>query len=424
MQFFIPPDFQLPVAWFADAALPGVIKQYQNIDAIIIDKSDRQMLRSLRKERLLFFTNHPSQAEPMIAYHVANVMGARFNYMATRRAFDFLFGAVGKLFQSVGAYSVTPGIADRDSMRMTRSIVANSGGKLVLFPEGEPMCGENDSLMPFQPGIIKLSFGALQDARKKDASADIIILPGFIKYKFEATEAEIREDLHKSIREIEIALGVDPGQRNLLRQFLMVGRLLLEQAEKEYAIEVKPDSDFDYRIGRVRHRMLDNIARRMELKNYNKESDAINKLRHLTSILELIEINYPMKDLPKLSAADMKWCQRECVKAYDMIVIKREYLVSRPTPERFYEWLARFESYVLGKTPRMLGGHPPQLPRNAYLSFATPFKLGQYYDDYSRDKSKTVEKVLGKLRQDMEKLLEDSHQLTYTLVDPGDVGGV
>ncbi|MCB1315126.1 MAG: hypothetical protein KDK27_04185 [Leptospiraceae bacterium] len=90
MQFFIPPDFQLPVAWFADAALPGVIKQYQNIDAILIDKSDRQMLRSLRKERLLFFTNHPSQAEPMIAYHVANVMGARFNYMATRRAFDFL----------------------------------------------------------------------------------------------------------------------------------------------------------------------------------------------------------------------------------------------------------------------------------------------------------------------------------------------
>ncbi|MEM7184293.1 MAG: 1-acyl-sn-glycerol-3-phosphate acyltransferase, partial [Spirochaetota bacterium] len=414
---FMPPDFHALTAWVADLTLPVTLKLYQNIEDIIITEEDKTMLRSLEKERVLFFTNHPSQAEPMISYHIANVMASRFNFMATRRAFDFLFGAVGKLYQSLGAFSIIPGIADRDSMRTTRSILASPKGKLVLFPEGEPMCGLNDSLMPFQAGIVKLSFGAFEDARKKDKNADITILPGFIKYIIKSPERIIVEDLNRSITKIERKLGVDSGERNLLRRFLMVGRLLLENAEKEYQINNPEDADYDFRIGKVRHTILDNVAEKLQVHAYDKSSDAIHKLRHLTSILELIELKYPNPKLPKITDKELEWANRECVKAYDLIVIKRDYLLSNPTPERFYEFLQRYESLVLGKTPHALGGEPSHLPRKAYVYFAKPFRLSEYYLEYKKNKQQGLENVLERLRDDMQRLLNNTSSMTRPIIE-------
>lgn len=421
MELFKPPEFNAYVAWLADLTLPVVLKQYQNIEDVIIEKDDKAMLRNLEKERVLFFTNHPSQAEPLIAYHVANVMGTRFNYMATRRAFDFLFGVVGKTFQSLGGFSVIPGIADKDSMQTARNILAKPRGKLVLFPEGEPMCGENDNLMPLQPGAVRLSFLALDDALKNDKEADITILPGFIKYVIKSPEHIIVEDLHHSISIVEEKLGLDSGDRNLLRRFLMVGRILLEESEKEYGIEIHEDEDYDYRIGRVRHTILNNVAEKIQAPNYDKDADAIQKLRHLTSVLELIELNYPNPKLAKLRPSEIEWANRECVKAYDLIVIKRDYLMSRPTPERFYEFLNRFESFVLGKRPHALGGEPSHLPRKAFVSFAKPFGLKDYYTIFKKNKQEGIGKLIERLHDDMQRLLNNTTHLTRTIIEPYDV---
>ena len=422
MKLFFPPDFRPSVAWLADISLPTVLKLYQNIEEVIISEEDKEMLRSLEKNRLLFFTNHPSTAEPLIAFHVANLMGSRFKFMATRRAFDFFLGNLGKLYQSLGAFSIMPGVADKESMRTARNILAEPKGKLVLFPEGEPMCGENDNLMPLQAGIVKLSISALEDALKKDSSADITILPGFIKYTINAPMSTIIDDLHRSIHRIETRLKVDAGERNLLRRFLMIGRILLEKIETDYKIEIPPDADYNYRTGKARHTILDNVAKVMNLEGYNYSADAIHKLRHLTSIIELIEIRYPNPKLPKLSAKELVWANKECVKAYDMIVIKRDYLLSRPTPERFYEYLNRYESLVLGKTPHALGGEPSHLPRIAHVYFAKPFQLSEYYKQYKENKQAALESLLERLRNDMQRLLNNTTHLTRTIVEPFDVG--
>ena len=129
-----------------------------------------------------------------------------------------------------------------------------------------------------------------------------------------------------------------------------------------------------------------------------------------------------MKGLPTPTAAELSWAEDELVRAYDFIVIKKDYLVSYPSAERFYEWLARWESLLLGKRPRMLGGEPSHLPRKAYVSFAKPFRLREYQDVYKKDKKGTLETVLGRLRTEMEALLEESMRLTHTLVEPYDVG--
>ena len=197
------------------------------------------MLRSIRDDRLLYFSNHPTTSEPPVAYYVANVMGARFQFMAARQVFEWGGGLVGKFISSIGAFSVLAGAADRESIKMSRAILSQPRGKLVLYPEGEPTSGENDNLLPFQQGAAQLGIWALEDARKSDPSADVTVLPTFVKYVMTGTEAHLRADLHQNIKIVEAKLGVDPGNRNLLRRFLAVGRVMLEKAEKDY--KAKPD---------------------------------------------------------------------------------------------------------------------------------------------------------------------------------------
>ncbi len=414
MQPFIPSSFNLPVAWAVDFSLPILLKQLQNLDGVVIKPEDTKMLRSIREERLLYFSNHPTTSEPPVAYYVANLMGARFHFMAARQVFEWGGGLVGRFIQSLGAFSVLAGAADRESIKAARALLSQERGKLVVYPEGEPTSGENDNLLPFQAGAAQLGIWALEDARKEDPNADILVLPTFVKYVMTGTEAHLRADLHTAIKNVEAKLGVEPGNRNLLRRFLAAGRFMLEQAEKHYGIPMAAEKDYDYRVGRVRHFILDNVAERLGLTSYDKKSDAIVKLRHLLAVLEMILVKFPDPRLPNPPQSDIEWAQRECQKAYDFIVIKPEYLLSRPTAERFYEWLARFETYLDGTTnPR---------PRKAHVFFAKPFRLSEYYTDYKKEKKATVEKLTARLRADTQALLDQALPLTEPLVRPYDIG--
>lgn len=422
MQQFLPDEFLAPLAWVGDFSLPAVLKAGQNIDRIIIEPGDRKMLATLKKERLIFFTNHPTIGEPIIAYHVANLMHSRFKYMTTRRTFDFYGGLVGGIIRKLGAFSIIPGIADRDSMRFARSVLTEKEGKLVLFPEGEPMCGENDNLMPLQPGVVKIGFSALDDLYKKEPDADIMILPGFIKYVINSSQKEIEDSIYDTLHKIEKKLGLKPENRNLLRRFLYIARILLEQNEAEYNIAVKQDPDYDYRIGRLRHTILDSVAEKLQVKNYDKSADAIQKLRHLSTIIELHELKMDVGGLVKVSDHTLKIAARECIKASDFIVMKRDYLISRPTPERLFEWLHRFESLVLDRLPNSLGGEPSHLPRDAHVRFARPFYLSEYYGGYKKNRKEGLKSLLSRIEGDLNQLLESVQPLSRIMVTPNEVG--
>jgi 1-acyl-sn-glycerol-3-phosphate acyltransferase len=422
MEPFIKPGFNLPLNWTADLLFPVLLRAMHNITDIVISDEHKEMIRKHKDDRLLFFTNHPTTAEPPIAFHIGNIMGTRFRYMASRQVFDWGFGIVGKAIANLGAFSVIAGINDRESLKTARSSLASPGGKLVLFPEGEPTSGENDNLMPFQEGIAALSFWALEDAKKVDPNADITILPGFIKYIVNAKKDVIIEDLDFSLKRLEKKYSIRPGNKNILRRFLTVGKYMLLEAEEEYKIKEADKNDFDYRIGRVRHQILDDLAKKMNPTNFDYNADAITKLRVLFATIEMVSINYPDPKLPKLSKDELEYCKREAVKAFDFIVIKRDYLLSYPTPERFYEWLTRYESYAFGDTPRALGGVASHLPRKAYVNFAKPYKLSEYYGDYKKSKKEAIKNMLQRLRGELQRMLDEYQKLSQPLFTPYDIG--
>ena len=56
MEPFIPAGFNLALNWTADLLFPVLLRAVQNINEVVITDEDKAMLRSLKKDRLLFFT--------------------------------------------------------------------------------------------------------------------------------------------------------------------------------------------------------------------------------------------------------------------------------------------------------------------------------------------------------------------------------
>lgn len=409
---FIPPKLEYPIAWMIDFSFPLFAKFGMNLNGIDISGKDRELLRSLRKERMLYMSNHPSTIEPPIAYYVANIMGTRFHYLAARNVFNWMFGLLGDLISKLGAFSVLTGTTDRETLKTSRSILAEPGGKLVIYPEG--MCSmENDNLAPFMPGIAQIGFWGLEDARKNDSQADIVILPAFVKYTLAGSRTSLLQEIESSLRRLEEKLGIEPGNRNLLRQFLAVGRVLLENAEKEYGINASDNDDYDYRVGHVRHAALNRAAQRLQVK-LDSGSDSFHKIREVFKVKDAIDSGIEDSKRPKIPPEDFIMGSRDLDTAYTFIVIKPEYLVSRPTPERFMEWIYRFETHVFGATNFRA--------RRARVIFSDPFRIGDYYESYKKDKKKTVDEVTKRLRKDIESLLEQCISMSEPLVAPYDAG--
>ena len=410
---FFSPRFVLPLAWSVDMSYSALLKLLFNIDEIVIHETDRQMLRSLQNDRLLHFSNHPTYAEPAIAYYIANEMGARFNYMASRTLFDWYGGAIGEFIRSLGGFSVLAGAADRESLKMARQCLARKRGKLVLYPEGMNNW-ENDNMVSFQSGAIQIAFWGMEDARKIDPKADITILPSFVKYVMSGPPDKIQKELKDSLSKLERELGINPGDKKLLRRFLTVGRVLLEDKEKEYGITPDPNTKYEERVGNLRHRILDDVAELIQMKGYQRDADVISKIRQLYLIVETVNAGFPDPRLAGVNREIIKAAEKQLRQAYNFSVINPDYLLERPTAERCYEWLYRFEAVVHGEYKLR--------PRRAHMLFARTFRMSQFYDDYKKDKRGTVEALTRRLRSDLEELLEQSTDLTGTIAKPWDVG--
>ncbi|MDX1959100.1 MAG: 1-acyl-sn-glycerol-3-phosphate acyltransferase [Leptospiraceae bacterium] len=409
---FIPPSIEYPLNWFLDFAFPAIAKLALNIESVEITEEDKSLLRSLKKERVLYMSNHPTTIEPPVAFFVANVMGSRFKYMASRPVFDWGFGMVGELIKRVGAFSVLAGGADRESIKMARNILAEKEGKLVIYPEG--MNGlENDNLLPFQPGASQIGFWAYEDVRKKNPEEDVLMLPSFVRYLQVGSKESIHQEIESSITKIERTLGANPGSRNLLRRFLMIGRILLENVEREFGIDYEPEKPMDYRIGRVRHAVLNKAGEGLGIQ-FQTGEDAIAKIRELFTAVESLQAGFPSPKAPKETPKNLEQIKKDIERAYTFIVIRPEYLISRPTPERFMEWIYRFENIVLGATHYR--------PRKANVSFAKPISFKENYEAYRKDKKATVLEITQKLRQSIEDQLIKTLELSSPLVTPFDAG--
>ncbi len=412
---FISPSIEYPLLWSLDFAFPVITKLAFNLEGVEISKEDEARLKNFKDKRLLYISNHPTSIEPPIAYYVASRMGTRFYYMASRNVFTWGFGVVGELIKRIGAFSVLSGGADRDALKMSRKILSDPSGKLVIYPEGM-MSGENDNLVPFMPGIAQIGIWGLEDAKKKDPKAEIFVLPAFVKYKLTGSRESKLREIETSLARIEGKLKVFPGGRTLLRRFLTVGRVILEQTEFELGIpksEIE-GKDFDYRLGRARHAALNKAGRILNIQFQDTEN-AIVKIRELFTALDSWDAGMPLPSTPKeIGNQEIQKARKLVDMAYTFLITKPKNLISYPSSERLMEWIYSFERHLFGTLNYR--------PRKAHVLLGEVFSLEPYYQTYQTNKKQALIEIMAELRKRMEAMVESGKNLTEPLIPPYSVG--
>jgi 1-acyl-sn-glycerol-3-phosphate acyltransferase len=401
---FIPPKPSPAAIAVGRAILSPALRLKYDVVGVDIAEEDLQRLRRIRNERALIAPNHPSNAEPAILFRLSQRVDEPFYYVCCREAFDHLGGVWGRFLQKVGGYSIIRGVADRDSFRMTRSLLCRPGAKVVIFPEGE-VYSQNDTLLPFQSGVIQLMFWALEDIRKKEPNGSLYLVPVAIKYRFVRDMcAAILDSLDRLDR--ALALKEDPKLEPYPR-LRRIGSAVLAAMERDYGLKVGEDhGDMNDRIVGVKEALIRRVASALNVEAKPDERNLSQRMRSLiNAVHEVTEDETPIgseyearlreakreRALPLLNDLD---------RLANLIAIQDGYVGTLPTPERMADTLRRLETEVLGEA--ICTGL-----RRCRVRVGEPFDLAEHLADYSVDKRATVRTVTARLEEAVQGLLNE-----------------
>jgi len=273
--------------------------------------------------------------------------------MATRDAFDGLWGLGGKIMSRLGAFSVMRGAVDRASYRAARELLTTPGAKLVVFPEGE-VYSQNDTLLPFHNGIFQLAFWAQEDVVKAGRDEPLYILPVALKYYYvEDIESEIEASLTRlaSFTQADVQPGDDTYAR--LRK---IGKAMLHSLEQEYRIT--PDAadieDLTFRLDAVKEAILIRVAGAAGVA-LPKGATLPERMRNLIHVIETVTREETKDKTPYDTELRRQQRNRAKPLLHDLrrlanwIAIYDGYVKANPTPERLADTLIRLERECFGK---------------------------------------------------------------------------
>jgi len=174
------------VIWAAGWMLPFIMRFFLKVFKVDIDPGSLERLKATNGFATVLVPNHVTDADPYVMFALSKRLGERFRYMTAQESFYTHAGGRlrGFFLQRLGCYSVVRGAVDRESFRMTREILTTGEQKLVIFAEGE-ISHQNDTVMPFESGVVQLCFWAMDDMKKTGEVKPIYLVPVAIKYAYQ-----------------------------------------------------------------------------------------------------------------------------------------------------------------------------------------------------------------------------------------------
>ena len=333
---------------------------------LVVDEDDVASLRAIADKRVVYLPNHSNLDDGLIMFLLSARVGQLFNYVVAYEAFR---GLIGKLMQTVGAYSIRRGVGDRDSIVQTLKILQQPQCKLVIFPEGG--CSyQNDTVMPFRSGAVELSFKAMEKvAKKEDTVPSFYLVPISIKYNYKnATSNEI----DRALKELETALDLPSDKGDFYSRLRNVGDRVLTNLETEYGVSAR-SSDWNQRMDRLRKQMVEYCESKLNL-------TPATALPNRERIYKVQSILFFLDPQDRQAGIDYEHIYRTTVRLLNFDAIYDGYVAANPSKERFLATIDRLEREVFDlDRPKFKGW------RRAIVKIGTPIDLKDYWQAYQNE---------------------------------------
>ena len=397
MSDFRPPRESRLLIGTVYGALPWIMR-VRRVVRVKLEQGDWDHLEPLRNSRLILSANHPTGTDPLIAMDLARRLGQYFNFVAAREIFA---GPYGWLLQRLGAYSVVRGTPDRDSLQMTRRLLAEKDRKVALFPEGETYY-HNDITLPFHSGVTQLGFWALADLQRLGKEPRLPVVPVAIKYRYlDDPGPEIEWRLSRLEEAVGLPLSPAGGWYPRL---LAIGERVISAMEREYHLQVDPAAPLDRRIEQVKEEILRRVVRAVG--QTPPEGPLPERMRFLFNALrghasEWMEgtTEYDRR-LHARRTDEVRPVFNDLWRLHNCIAMTGHYVRDHPTCERFGDVLSRLEGEVFGSARA-------SARREALVRIAEPLDLGQWKAEYGANRRKTVETATRVLEERVVQLLRE-----------------
>ncbi len=337
-------------------------------------------------------------------------LGQTFYYLA---AYELLSSSLGGIVQKLGVYSIRRGLVDRKSIAQTLELLTQPGCPLVIFPEGG--CSfQNDTVIPFRVGAVQIAFQSMSKIVKLgEPVPDLYVLPVSIKYRY---TQDMNQVINQTLNRLEQALnlkvvsGSSPYQR--LRAIALAVLVKVEQDYELHTPEMN-QQPWEQRISVLKTYILENCEQHLGI-----ASNANELARERTYRIEYAlktkadefesEEAMPKSDmLQGARASNFKLIEKSVKRLLNFDAIYDGYVAENPTPERFLDTLTRLEREVFD-----IDKPPPKGYRQVRIKVGEPVNFKDFFADYQRDRTYTVNTVMLKIQQAVQENLDLLNQET------------
>ncbi|WP_019509474.1 1-acyl-sn-glycerol-3-phosphate acyltransferase [Pleurocapsa sp. PCC 7319] len=363
---FLPPQ-QNPLLTRLIQSIFYIVVYFVYRIRIVVDDRDVAKLKAIADQRVVYLPNHSTLDDGLVVFLLSARLGQLFHYVVAYEAFQ---GLVGKLMQTVGAYSIRRGVGDRQSIMQTLKILQQPQCKLVIFPEGG--CSyQNDTVMPFRSGAVELSFKALKKLYQHESKIpDFYLVPVSLKYQYpDATDDQI----DRALSRLEVALALKTTEDDLYLRLRAISARVLTNIETEYHLTPVVEADWNQRIRFLRKHLLNYCEEKLQIVPVTEYPDR-ERVYKIQSVLAAIP------ESAKQGEIDYEHIYQTTVRLLNFDAIYDGYVAAKPTPERFFATLDRLEREVFQiDRPKFKG------QRRVVVKIGTPINLKEYWSDYQSD---------------------------------------
>jgi hypothetical protein len=377
---------------------------------VVVSQESLDRLRAAYQHHCVLLPNHRNDDDVFAMFALSARTRLPYYYLAAREHFTEHLGGEWRslAMQHMGCYSVVRGAADRASFRMTRGLIASGRRPVVIFPEGA-VSHRTDSVMPFQEGIFKLAFWALQDVVAASKDERVLLVPIGIQYVVSEKRAA---NLHLGLTRLERALLGESNGADPLTRIRLICHHLLEALEEVHYGASRNEMSISERTTSLRTDILEEMERFLQLRPRSGDGllDRARAVRNRLDEEAYVETDSPGRYARAVHERRVERLQgfydgvkRVCAfEAVDVLTVDQD-----PSLSTLFEMLWMLETEVFG-APRSL------VPRTAEIRVGDPLLLNDHYESYLADKRETVESVTKQVEEAVAGLLKTESDGEHT----------